>query len=76
MLRQRSIDYVIGLIKQLRIDDPEYCDRCQQEFKQQFGCFASPSYKWTDESWSFWLHKCGTWRVESMRIVKRDKPRW
>jgi hypothetical protein len=64
MLRQSSIDYVVSLLKQLRRDDPQYLDQCQQEFKELFGEFASPAYKWNDESWSFWLHKCGTWRIK------------
>jgi len=75
MLDQRSIDYIAERIRQLRLDDPVYCNQCQKEFKDQFGCFASPSLEWNTETWSFWLHKCGTWRVEQKRTVNRDKPR-
>ena len=75
MLRDSSIAYIVGRIKQLRIDDPEYLDKCQAECKEQIGAFVSPGFKWNDESFSFWLHACGVWRVARIRL-SQEKPRW
>ena len=75
MLRESSIAYIVGRIKQLRIDDPEYLDKCQAECKEQFGAFVSPGFQWNDESFSFWLHACGVWRVARIRL-SQEKPRW
>ena len=75
MLRESSIAYIVGRIKQLRIDDPEYLDKCQAECKEQFGAFVSPGFKWNDESFSFWLHACGVWRVARIRL-SQEKPSW
>ena len=75
MLRDSSIAYIVGRVRQLRIDDPEYLDKCQAECKEMFGAFVSPGFKWNDESFSFWLHKCGNWRVARIRL-SQEKPRW
>lgn len=75
MLRDSSIAYIVGRIRQLRIDDPEYLDKCQAECKEMFGAFVSPGFKWNDESFSFWLHACGVWRVARIRL-SQEKPRW
>ena len=75
MLRDSSIAYIVGRIRQLRIDDPEYLDKCQAECKETFGAFVSPAFKWNDESFSFWLHACGVWRVARIRL-SQEKPRW
>lgn len=75
MLRDSSIAYIVGRIRQLRIDDPEYLDKCQAECKERFGAFVSPGFKWNDESFSFWLHACGVWRVARIRL-SQEKPRW
>ena len=75
MLRDSSIAYIVGRIRQLRIDDPEYLDKCQAECKEMFGAFVSPGFKWNDESFSFWLHKCGNWRVARTRLTQ-EKPSW
>ena len=75
MLRDSSIAYIVGRIRQLRIDDPEYLDKCQAECKEQFGAFVSPGFRWNDESFSFWLHACGVWRVARIRL-SQEKPRW
>jgi len=75
MLRESSIAYIVGRIRQLRIDDPEYLDKCQAECKEMFGAFVSPAFEWNDESFSFWLHACGVWRVARTRL-SQEKPRW
>jgi hypothetical protein len=70
MLRQSSINYIIKRIKQLRIDDPKYLDECQAECKELFGSFVSAAFCWNDESFCFWLHKCGDWRVARVRLMQ------
>ena len=76
-LTQSNVDYVLGRIRELKRLDGDHFVDLAQEFVARFDEGLTPATACsTHERWSWWLNQCGMWRVERMRVIDRDKPKY